>query len=149
MKNNKMRQQHKGSSFFDPLIRNYGEGFFTRENPLVIRRKMHLLFRDIAFGNIDEKYYKYFVNQEFLNVAYSEAVNKQYMFWFRQAGEIEFMKNYPSCLNDLMKNISNNDIETYNAYTILVNGFQSIMQSGDPRFIDRIVVEIKPYKYKL
>lgn len=149
MKNNRMKMQHKGSSFFDPLIRNFGESFFTRENPLTIRKKMHLLFKDIAFGNIDEKYYKYFTNQEFLNIVYSEAVNKQYIYWLRQVSEIEYMKLYPGSVNDQMKTIVNSEIETYSAYSILVNGIRAIITTGDPRYLTSITVNIKPYKFKL
>lgn len=149
MKNNKMRVQNRGSSFFDPLIRNFGEGFFTRENPMFIRRKMHLLFKDIAFGNIDEKYYKYFMNPEFLNIVLSEAYNKQYLYWFRQASETQYIKMCPSGVNDMMKSILNSDIESYNAYSILVSGIQNIIQTGDPRGLDSIIVKIKPYKFRL
>ena len=153
MKVNKMngRKPQRGSQFFEGFIRDFGEDFLNKVQPLMIRKKAHLLFRDIAHGNIDiTKYGKYFMHEPFVEIMVNESWCKRYAAGNHVNGLNLIRQMSPSdAAHPQFDLLFKSDMDTFNAYVILNDGLAALANSKDVNYIGVIANNIRPFKYAL
>lgn len=137
--------------YFEGFIKQYGVGFLQKETPAHLRRKANILFKDIAFGNITDKYYGYFGNKDFLDMIYSEAYNLSNEYWIHKTAIECMMEKYTP--DDRIKVLYMKDCDKYTIYSIICQGFFNMSQciqveaiKGHILWMNRMLI---PYKYKI
>lgn len=136
----------KGSRFFDELIKNSGENFLETELEVNIRRRIQLLIRDIAFGNVDKtKYGKYF-NERLCTILYDEVYRRyQENFVIYDALRLYSKDNIG---NDVVTRCLKGASDRQMAYGILLENVGFLCASGgNLSYIDIAAVKLKDYKF--
>src|SRR5574343_1795337 len=132
-----VKQRRIGSMYFDNFIKMHGEGFMSKETPVQLKRKANMLFRDIAFGNITDKYLGYFTNNDFVSLMYSESSNIQSEYWIHKIAMEALMEKYPP--DDRMKMIYMKDSDKYTIYTIISEGFYAMSQCLQLEYVKTVI----------
>lgn len=72
--NNNNRNRNNRDNYFSKNIRQYSENFLEGKDLNTLLRDAKIIFRDIAYGNIDyQRYFPYFQNPQLLNALVSAA----------------------------------------------------------------------------
>lgn len=146
-----MQQKKRGSMFFDNMVRDFGEDFMNKVRPNDIMRKSHLLFKDIAHGNLNaEKHGRYFLDGNFITILKNASWQKRF-YYITHCNGLEFVKlNLPSNASDpLFHEIERTDRESLQAYTIIDEGLNTIMNTGDLSMLTVMMNQIKPFRYSV
>lgn len=149
MKNNQMRKPNKkGSAYFDGFIRMKGSDFLAMERPENLIRKVPMLVKDIAYGNIElPKYGRYFtpnfvymVSQEVDRIYYTKLAHYRAM-------EV-YSPKFPT--NEFLKRVLREDGEETAAWSIVHEGFKNILLSnGNLSYLNIMATQLKQYRFRL
>jgi hypothetical protein len=141
-------KQH-GSAYFDSFIRSKGPRFLLEERPENLMRKIPVLIKDIAYGNIAiEKYGQYF-DEHFtkaiiMPVLGKLCVEKQIHYLAMK----DYIEKYPK--DDTAFKLLEEDGDLASAYALAYQGFYNIcVYNGDLRYIPIMSNQLKRYRFKL
>ena len=144
----------KGSMFFESMIHDFGSDFMVRARPNDIFKKAHLMFKDIARGNIElEKYGQYFLDGNLLTIFINASYEKRF-YYITHVNGMNLIRQFPQmCPNiagsDMMENFYRADNEALSAYSILNDGFKQILATGDLNILPVMMNQIKPFRYAI
>lgn len=143
------KKQQKASKFFEGYIQRYGENFlqYITEPAAIARlkRDMHRLIKDIAYGNVNiNKYGRYFTPQ--FNFWLIEVVDEEYVRKFTILSALNlYCTTYPGDENSLRVRAEAN--ESYHAYRIIYERIYALNKTGDLNNITVLPNALK-YSYK-
>lgn len=152
--NNKMnvrRPQQRGSMFFENMIKEFGEDFINKAQPLQMTRKSHLLFKDFAMGNINiEKHGKYFQSPQFVSLMQREALKKRFYYGTHVNG-LRMVAQYTpdNASSPLFSSIMNDDLFAFNGYEIIDEGLKHMLATQDVSIIPVMANKLAPFRYKI
>ena len=144
-----MQQKKRGSMFFDNMVRDFGEDFMSKVRPNDIMKKSHFLFKDIAHGNLNvEKHGRYFLDGNFTTILKNASWQKRF-YYMTHCNGLELIKlNLPANAADpLFQDIERADRESLQAYSIIDDGLNAIMATGDISILTIMMNNIKPFRY--
>lgn len=139
------KKNNYGSAFFDPLIKSKGDTFMIMERPERLMKKVPLLLKDLAYGNITEKYNKYFT-YDFVTCIVIPALQTLYLnSAIHYSATREFYEKYGS--PDAFT-VMQTDAELQNVYGIALSGFNDMVASnGNLGYLITIGAKLKQYKF--
>lgn len=149
MRTNKMSNKKRGSAFFENFIREYGEDFLNKVPPLTLTKKMHMLFKDMAYGNIDlEKHGKYFANPDFVQLICQEASKKRFYHGTHVNGNRMLQIYKPETEQYPMFPIMcKEDMQSFEAYCIISEQMNNLLNTGNVEYLTVLANNIRPFKY--
>lgn len=139
------KKNNYGSAFFDPLIKSKGDTFMIMERPERLMKKVPLLLKDLAYGNITEKYNKYFT-YDFVTRIIIPALQTLYLNHLIHFNATEeYYKKYGS--PDIFT-VMQTDRELLTVYEIALFGFNDMVASnGNLGYLISIGERLKQYKF--
>jgi hypothetical protein len=139
------KKNNYGSAFFDPLIKSKGDTFMIMERPERLMKKVPLLLKDLAYGNITEKYNKYFT-YDFVTRIVIPALQTLYLnhlIHFNATEEYYRKYGSPDAFT-----VMQTDGELLNVYGIALSGFNDMVASnGNLGYLISIGEKLKQHKF--
>lgn len=143
------RSGKRGSAYFDGFLKAKGQDFLLSERQDALARKVPLLIKDIAYGNVEINKYGRFFTQFFVcDIVYPELY-KLYMAKLVHYNAVkEFIDNHGG--DDLLNSVLIEDGDQVAAYQIALEGFQSMINSGgNLSYIPIMGNKLNRYRFKL
>lgn len=139
------KKNNYGSAFFDPLIKSKGDTFMIMERPERLMKKIPLLLKDLAYGNITEKYNKYFT-YDFVTHIVIPALQTLYLnalIHYKATEEFYAKYGSPDAFTVLQT-----DKVLLTVYEIALSGFNDMVASnGNLGYLITIGANLKQYKF--
>ena len=140
------RSAKKGAKFFDDFIRTSGPNFMETESIVTITRKLPVLCRDIACGNVDiNKYGKYFT-MDLVTILY-HYVEEQYIRAEHSFGAMKMYANAVGYGNSVVQVLYKEALDRYRGYSALYESIQRLYFTGDLSNIDIAASNTKNYRF--
>lgn len=145
MKNNKVKNMRKESRFFSEFINRSGEDFIVRENPINLYNKIPMLFKDIAFGNVDlDKYTKYFC-PKLIEIMYQRAIEiGQEKYVLMKALELYLNQNPQDNVAGVLYMKAKKQVYAYN---VLATGIQNIRMTSNLSYINTMASSLRDVRF--
>ena len=139
------------NNYFSQNIKEFGEDFLKYKNPRTIEIEAGRVFRDLAKNNVDiNKYGKYFLDKDFIRLLIKEA-NKKYTYYNICCAGISTLTQVD--MNASKDNDVLGTLESVNrsrqAYILLLNCFNTILNSGDFSHLYNLVTNLNQFRYDL
>jgi hypothetical protein len=144
------RQQQRKSQFFEYFIKQGGEDFLMRENPVNLKRKAMMFFRDLANGAFDkDKHGQYLSDDRLIGLMLNEARIKL-LYYAIHCNALNIMiQVQPESNTDDVQRIFREDTDSSLAYTIVYDGLLQLLRTKNLSWLDTIANKIRPVKYRL
>lgn len=137
-----------GSAYFDGFIKSKGLLFSQEERPENLKRKIPILIKDIAYGNITEKYYKFFDYHFMMDILMPELTK----LYTRHYIHYQAMLNYYSTVSSdqTVLNTLQEDGELCAAYSIAMQYFEMIVKAnGNLSYLPPMAEKLHKYRFRL
>lgn len=139
------KKSNYGSAFFDPLIKSKGDTFMIMERPERLMKKVPMLLKDLAYGNITEKYNKYFTYDFVTRIVIPALQTLHLNALIHYNATKEFYEKYGS--QDIFT-VMQTDGELLAVYDIALSGFNDMVASnGNLGYLISMGVKLKQYKF--
>ena len=149
-KNNKNRKNNNRPNYFSKNIKDNGENFLDGKDINSLLRDAKMVFKDMAFQNINlEQNAVYFQNPQFMN-ALMEAANKEFFEASFIASAIDSYFNMISgngMMDPRVPSIREKYVLKCNAYKVLAEGLAIFAQTQDPNNLFVLCANLAPYKH--
>lgn len=139
------KKNNYGSAFFDPLIKSKGDTFMIMERPERLMKKVPLLLKDLAYGNITEKYNKYFTYDFVTRIVIPalQTLHLNHLIHFNATEEYYRKYGSPDAFT-----VMQTDRELLTVYEIALFGFNDMVASnGNLGYLISIGEKLKQHKF--
>lgn len=137
--NNKGKKKQNRDNYFSKNIKTGGENFLENKNINNLIRDAKIVFRDIAYSNIDyDKYYQYFTNNQFMS-SLIQAANAELFESSSILNSLNLQLQQWNMSGILVDPAFANIIEKWSrkttAYQYILNGLSQFMQNPYPEVL--------------
>lgn len=127
--------------------RNFKRAPLTEfRNPIDMQKNAPKIFREIAFGNFEEKDLVVFTNPQFIANALKVAMDKQF---FHNTHYTATAQVYGGSADPNIFAVLDYDKKCLDAYNIIIQHLTIIRDSGDVRYVGIMANALKPLRFNI